>query len=99
MIDVLSSFLSMAQYGIHIPELFSDFRSKQGLGLFLAALDIARFIDVSLFKDRIDEMIDELKGTQRTPGTEKIYMPGEIEFLAKERFLQEGISIGTQVFA
>lgn len=44
-------------------------------------------------------MINELKGTQKTPGTEEIYMPGEIEFLAKERFLQEGISIGTEVFA
>jgi LDH2 family malate/lactate/ureidoglycolate dehydrogenase len=69
MIDVLSSFLSMAHYGIHIPELFSDFSSKQGLGFFFAALDIARFIDVSMFKDRIDQMIDELKGTQKTPGT------------------------------
>jgi LDH2 family malate/lactate/ureidoglycolate dehydrogenase len=99
MIDVLSAFLSMAQYGIHIPELFSDFSSKQGLGFFFAALDIAKFIDIRSFKERIDQMIDELKGSQKTPGTEEIYMPGEREFLAKERFLQEGVSIGTEVFA
>jgi LDH2 family malate/lactate/ureidoglycolate dehydrogenase len=99
MIDVLSAFLSMAQYGIHVPELFSDFSSKQGLGFFFAALDIAKFTDVRSFKNRIDQMIDELKGTQKTPGTEEIYMPGEKEFLAKERLRQEGVSIGTEVFA
>lgn len=99
MVEVLSAFLSGAQYGIHIPELFSDFSSKQGIGFFFTALDIARFIDVEAFKNRIDQMIDELKGAQKIPGNEEIYMPGEIEFLAKEKFLQKGIDIGSEVFA
>jgi LDH2 family malate/lactate/ureidoglycolate dehydrogenase len=99
MLEVLSAMLSGALYGIHIPELFSDFSSKQGVGFFFAALNIAQFIDVGTFMARIDQMIDELKIAQKTPGTEAIYMPGELEFLAREQHLREGISIGSEVFA
>ena len=46
---------------------------------------------------RIDQMIDELKATQKAEGIDEIYMPGEIEFLHKEENLKRGIKIEADV--
>ena len=97
MIEVFSGLLSGALYSLHIPEVFSDFSKGQELGLFFGAIDINSFVDVSTFKSRIDQMIDELKATQKAEGIDEIYMPGEIEFLHKEENLKKGIEIEADV--
>jgi LDH2 family malate/lactate/ureidoglycolate dehydrogenase len=45
------------------------------------------------FKQRVDETLREIRTTPRRAGVERIYISGEIEALAKERALREGIQL------
>lgn len=60
-----------------------DFRQAtdrpQDCGHLLAALDIARFMPVPVFKARMDQLIRDMRAAERAPGVERIYVPGGVE--------------------
>ena len=58
----------------------SDLSAGSELAASLIAIDISKFIDVNVFKRRVDNFIDVVKGFKLDPDAECIYMPGEIEF-------------------
>ena len=46
----------------------------------MMAMDISKFQPIDQFKNAVDEYIDRIKKTQKVPGIEEIFVPGEIEF-------------------
>jgi LDH2 family malate/lactate/ureidoglycolate dehydrogenase len=77
MVEVLSSVLSGAAVGSHIGSMYKNLDRKQDVGHFFCLLDIDAFVDVPEFKQRMDTMIDEIKGCRKRPGVEEILVPGE----------------------
>ena len=96
-VDILCAMLSGAEFGKHIGELYANSKIKQNVGHFFIAMDISKFTDVNLFKQRIDQMIDEIKANPKAPGVDTIYMPGEIEFDNEKINRKQGIEIGPGV--
>jgi len=92
-VDILCGVLSGADFGAHIGDLFGDLSRKQNLGHFFAAIDVASFMPIEDFKKRMDQIITEIKLCRRAEGVQQVFMPGEIEFLTKERRLREGIPV------
>lgn len=45
----------------------------------VAAIDIATFTDLDLYRTHVDTLIQELKALPKTEGTDEILVPGEIE--------------------
>lgn len=78
-----------------------DFINKgehsNGVGFFFSAIDIEKFQDIELFKNSIDSFISDLKSSKLSENTEKIYVPGELEYLRKEENLKNGVLIGPGV--
>ncbi len=97
MVDVFSGILTGALFGLHIGELRGSPEKGQDVGFFYGAVDIDSFEDVNTFKTRVDQMIDELKASKKAEGAERIYMPGELEFIKKEANLRNGFKIGSGV--
>jgi len=97
-IDILCSMLSGANFGQHIGELYNNSETYQNLGFFFAAINIRNFTDPVLFKQRIDNMIDEIKQSEKASDIEEIYVPGEIEFNNEEINRISGIKVGAGVF-
>ena len=97
MIDILSGVLSGASYGLHLGDLWNNSETRQNLGFFLMAIDIASFSRVKEFKARIDRMIDEIKASKTAPNTEEILLPGEIEFRNEDYNRENGIVVGPGV--
>ncbi len=50
--------------------------------------------DPEEFKARMDALIREIRHAPRAAGTERIYLPGEIEFETEARLRREGVPIG-----
>ena len=65
----------------------------QDCGHMLAALDVARFMPVPEFKARMDRLIRDMRGSARTPGVERIFVPGEIEHAHAEEAARLGVPI------
>jgi LDH2 family malate/lactate/ureidoglycolate dehydrogenase len=57
--------------------MYKNLDRKQDVGHFFCLLDIDAFVDVSEFKQHIDDMIDRIKSCRKRPGVEEILVPGE----------------------
>lgn len=77
MVEVFSGVLSGAAIGPGIGSMYKDLDRKQDVGHFFCLLNIAAFLDLSDFKKRMDETIDQIKRSKRRPGVEEILIPGE----------------------
>ena len=99
MIDILSGILSGAGYGSHLGALWNNAETHQNLGFFLLAINIASFRNVKEFKGQIDQMIDEIKASEKAPNTDEILTPGEIEFRNERYNRKHGIIVGSGVLA
>lgn len=49
------------------------------VGHFFVALDIAAFIDVERFLDRIDALAEHIHSSPTRKGVERVLVPGELE--------------------
>jgi LDH2 family malate/lactate/ureidoglycolate dehydrogenase len=65
---------------------------------FFQAIDIGQFLPLSEFKEKTDGLVRQIKGAKCSPGVDRVYAPGELEFLEKERRLRAGIPIHTSVY-
>jgi hydroxycarboxylate dehydrogenase B len=86
LIDILSGALSGSGCASS-----PDF--KGGNGVFMLALDVARFGDLEGFKGRMKEVITNVKTSRRAPNVSQIMIPGEPEFVTEEERRVNGIFV------
>jgi LDH2 family malate/lactate/ureidoglycolate dehydrogenase len=97
MCEILTGVLTGGAFGRELTNLYDDLDQPQRNGHFVIAIDVAAFLDVPSFKQRMDEYIREMKASERAPGFDEILMPGEIEFRNEERQRAEGIQLSRSV--
>ncbi len=98
MVELFSGVLSGAAFGSSIGSMYKDMDRKQDVGHFFCLMDIAAFMDVSEFRNRVDRMIDEIKACRKRPGVEEIFIPGERSYSKALSNRKQGIFIGDQTF-
>src|SRR5206468_11059196 len=75
-VEVFSAILSGAFLNLE----FDKSNHWGGTGFFFGAFDIAKFLDLDVFKVGIDKMIDNLKASNKSDVSAEIYMPGELSY-------------------
>ncbi|MFC1893353.1 Ldh family oxidoreductase [Chloroflexota bacterium] len=95
--DILSGVLSGGLFGTDIPEWHAGHANRAGYSHFFMALDVAHFMPVAEFKERIDKIVQMMKGSQLLKGQRKIYLPGELEFETRCQRIKEGIPYSKDV--
>jgi ureidoglycolate dehydrogenase (NAD+) len=95
---IFSSMLSGASYGTELGNMEDGPRPGQD-GHFVAAIQVSAFEDVSIFKGRVDRAIQQLHGCRLAPGFDQIYAPGEKEFINRETYRRDGISLNRVTLA
>ncbi|MRG84922.1 Ldh family oxidoreductase [Salinibacillus xinjiangensis] len=93
LVETLSALFTGAAYGPHISDLFTDFQNKQNVGHFFFVTRADLFQDINKFKERMDEMIQEMKQIPLTDEVEQIFLPGEIELHTYEKRKHTGIPL------
>ena len=96
-IDVICCCLCGGNNSRQIPRMFEDPKEPSGVGYFMGAIDIGRFVDLETFKARTDAMYDELKAAPAAPGFQEIMIPGEIEYRSTQKAEAEGIDISPAI--
>ncbi len=92
-IDVICSCLAGGKNSRQIQRMFENPTEPSGVGYFMGAIDISKFLDVEEFKARTDAMFDEIKAGKPAPGFQEIMIPGEIEYNLTQKNKLEGIDI------
>ncbi|GBE00783.1 putative oxidoreductase YjmC [bacterium BMS3Bbin06] len=93
MVELFSGVLSGAAVGHSVGSMYKDMNKEQNVGHFFCLMDIDAFIDVSVFKKRVDKMIDEIKACRKQQGVKEILIPGERSFRRAVENREKGICI------
>jgi len=89
-IDLLAGMVSGSAYAPNIKS-FHVLDGITGVGAFMIAIDITRFMPLKQFDKSIHEYFDKVKGLKKAGFTSEIYLPGELEHLNEIRNNKNGI--------
>ena len=89
---ILSSMLSGASYGTELGNM-EDGPKPGADGHFVAVIRVSAFEDLDRFKSRVDRAVEQIHSCRPAEGVDRIYAPGEREFLNREAFLRDGIPL------
>ncbi len=98
MVDLLSGPLSGANWGPFTPAFTVSHGEPArqvgiGLGHFFGAMKIEAFIDVTEFKQQIDDWIRTMRNSRPAPDTNGPLIPGQPEYEAEQIHRREGIPL------
>ncbi len=92
-VGILAGTLNNAAMGRAVIDFNHDDSSVTNTGQAIAIIDPAAFGDTQAFKDRVDQLIGELKASKKMPGVERIWLPGEQSALKCADYTRNGIPI------
>lgn len=92
-VGILAGTLNGAAMGRSVIDFNHDDHSVTNTGQAIAVIDPAAFGDVGEFKARVDQLVRELRGSERMPGVERIWLPGEQSEAKRTAYARDGIPI------
>jgi len=92
-IGLLAGTLGGAAMGRDVIDFNHDDDSVTNTGQAIAAINIAAFGDVAVFKASVDSLVRDFRNSQRIPGVERIYVPGERSQETRENRTRDGIPL------
>lgn len=97
MIEILAAALTGADMLSEVKLWLEKHPGPLSQGHAFIAMDVSKMMPVEMFKARIDRMIREIKESPKAKGSDRIYLPGEIEWDNRERVLAEGMQLPEHV--
>jgi L-2-hydroxycarboxylate dehydrogenase (NAD+) len=76
-VGLLAGTLNGAAMGKQVIDFNHDDTSVTNTGQAVMAIDLSAFGDVAAFKERVDLLVRDLRTSERMPGVERIWLPGE----------------------
>jgi LDH2 family malate/lactate/ureidoglycolate dehydrogenase len=86
MIDAIAGGLSWAGCSQASP-------TRGASGIVMIAIRVEDFIDLEIYQQEIESLVEWVKSSPALPGVEEIYVPGEFEIRNREERLKTGIPI------
>ena len=76
-VGILAGTLNGAAMGRQVIDFNKDFSTTTNTGQAIAIIDPSAFGDITEFKQNVDTLVRELRGAERMPGVDRIWLPGE----------------------
>ncbi len=92
-VGLLAGTLNGAAMGKDVVDFNHDDTSTTNTGQAIVAIDIAAFGDANAFKDRVDTLIEDLRGSSRLPNVDRIWLPGEQSSAKRAQYSRDGVPI------
>ena len=80
--------------GREVVDFNHDFKTTTNTGQAIAMIDIAAFGDPAQFKQCVDALVREMRASERLPGVDRIWLPGEQSHAKRIAHARDGIPIG-----
>ena len=90
---LLAGTLNGAAMGRDVVDFNKDDATPTNTGHAILAIDVKAFGDVAAFKRRVDDLIRDLRASQRMPGVDAIRIPGEGSHGARAERSRYGVPI------
>ena len=76
-VGILAGTLNGAAMGRQVIDFNKDFSTTTNTGQAIAIIDPSAFGDITEFKQNVDTLVRELRGSDRMPGVDRNWLPGE----------------------
>jgi len=76
-VGILAGTLNGAAMGRQVIDFNKDFSTTTNTGQAIAIIDPSAFGDITEFKQNVDTLVRELRGSERMPVVDRIWLPGE----------------------
>ncbi len=93
-VGLLAGTLNGAALGRDVLDFNKNFTDTTNTGQAVAMIDIRAFGDVAAFKQSVDALVRDLRNSERMPGVERIWMPGEQSHAKRIANARDGIQLG-----
>ncbi len=92
-LGLLAGPLNRAAFGRDVVDFNADDRTVTETGHVLIALDVSRFLDPADFQAEVTRHLDDLRGSLRLPGVDRIRLPGDMRAQRRRERLAEGVPL------
>jgi LDH2 family malate/lactate/ureidoglycolate dehydrogenase len=92
-IGMLAGVLNGAAFGRNVVDFNKDFATKNNSGHMILAMRVDNFQPVDTFKREMDQVIREIRESERMEGADRIWLPGEMEFYEMGERLERGVPL------
>jgi L-2-hydroxycarboxylate dehydrogenase (NAD+) len=92
-IGLLAGTLGGAAMGKDVIDFNHDDSSVTNTGQAVAAINIAAFGDVAVFKASVDTLVRDFRNSNRMPGVNRIFVPGERSHETRVKRARDGIPV------
>ena len=90
-VGLLAGTLNGAAMGKQVVDFNHDDTTTTNTGQAIMAIDLSAFGDVAGFKARVDQLVRELRASERMPGVERIWLPGEQSHQKRQNNERDGM--------
>jgi LDH2 family malate/lactate/ureidoglycolate dehydrogenase len=97
LIEVITGVLAGGAFGPEVVSWMMDSPIAVNQSHAFMAVDISKFQPIQQFKERMDILIRYIRNAPKALGSDRIYLPGEIEWEARQRALREGMMLPDHV--
>ena len=91
-VDVLAGMLPGAAFGRDVKS-FHQLLGPTEVGALTLAVDVERFMPLEQIRELMKGYVDSIRGSRKAKGTDRIYVPGEIESEKERTSLEQGIDL------
>jgi L-2-hydroxycarboxylate dehydrogenase (NAD+) len=95
----LAGTLNGAAMGSEVIDFNHDDDTITNTGQAIVAIDPDAFGDIDEFKARVDKLVRELRASERMPGVERIWLPGEQSHAKRIANLRDGLALTPALLA
>jgi LDH2 family malate/lactate/ureidoglycolate dehydrogenase len=90
-IGLLAGTLNGAAFGRDVIDFVKEPDKATNTGHAIVAISVEGFMPVADFKRHVDAAIRTMRGAERLPGVERIWLPGEQSHLKRQERIKNGI--------
>jgi LDH2 family malate/lactate/ureidoglycolate dehydrogenase len=94
-VGLLAGTLNGAAMGRDVVDFNHDSTTPTNTGQALLVIDLAAFGEPQAFKGALDHLVRDLRNSERLPGVERIWLPGEQSHLRREQYAAQGIPLAS----
>jgi len=91
---ILSTLLSGASYGTELGNMVDGPKAGHD-GHFFMTLKVGSFEEPSRFKQRMDQVIQQIRNSRPAPGVDRILPPGHLEAETEQHYRRDGIPLNS----
>lgn len=91
--DILCGVLTGSGFTTDVLSIYKEVDKPNRCGHFMMALKIKEFVPIPLFMKRMEKMVKQIRTSVKADDVERIYLPGEIEYLIEKERARNGIPL------